>query len=137
MYKKALLTAAILSLLTNSLIAYTNPDLYASFYGTGDQRPSTKEELCEYLEGKLNSNKKLTEIAKHRYETDYQLHCKEDDTLRASAEEEQNNHRNGGFRFFLRQASEGAASIARSSYYWAPYFAEAAAKESNSTSNEN
>ena len=133
MYKKSLLIAAVLSLVTNSLVAFTNPDLYASFYGTGDARPSTKEELCNYLDGKLNSTKKLTDIAKHRYEKDYELHCQEKETLRASAEEDQSNYRNSGFRFFLREATEGAASIARSSYYWAPHFAAAEAKEAAQT----
>ncbi|MCC7432646.1 hypothetical protein IT412_03920 [Candidatus Peregrinibacteria bacterium] len=133
MYKKALIIAATLSLVTNSLVAFTNPDLYASFYGTGDARPSTKEELCSYLDGKLNSTKKLTEIAKHRYEKDYELHCQEKEELHSSAEEDQSNLRNNGFRFFLREATEGAASIARTSYYWAPFFAEIAAKEAAQT----
>lgn len=136
MYKKALIIAATLSLVTNSLVAFTNPDLYASFYGTGDARPSTKEELCKYLDGKLNSGKKLTEIAKHRYEKDYELHCQDSqEALHASAEEETSNLRNQGFRYFLHEATEGAASIARSSYYWAPYFAEIAAREAAQSAN--
>lgn len=96
-------------------------------YGT--DKPDTKEELCAFLDGKLNSNKVLAPKAAHRYQKDFDLHCTETEDatfLRSAAPEAEIDWSEypSGLRIqqygksimtsFLRNASSGMDAIIRS-----------------------
>lgn len=105
--KKYTLIALIVgfSVLATTYLSLWGTDLLSSIYGT--TRPSTRAELCDFLEKKLDDKKLKDEKLIKRYTTDKKLHCKE-----ADLKEDRGVPPSGSaLTFFLRQASSGLQNL--------------------------
>ncbi len=107
---------------TSSILQFDNDNTFAEYSLYGIQKPATEEELCNFLDGRLHDVKILAPRALHRYTTDFNLHCKDNQDLKGAAPEIQIDWSkfppnlqvqsgNKSMKSFLRNASSGGESM--------------------------
>lgn len=109
--KKTLAISALVavSVLASTYLSLWGSDLLSSIYG--ENRPSNRVELCEFLDEKLADKKLTDERLIKRYSTDKEMHCKEEDLKAAERGEPPSG---AALTFFLRQARSGAEVLSNS-----------------------